>query len=106
MAPDPYNGLASLYHYHLFDWLQNQDHLGDMIAVPTKVIFHLQHHHESSHIFLFLHTDFQGHLYSNANGKAQVEFYTSDNNTSYTISVTGLTAGGEIIHKKLSIQRK
>ena len=47
-----------------------------------------------------------GHLYSNANGKAQVEFYTSDNNTSYTISVTGLTAGGEIIHKKLSVQRK
>ena len=46
-----------------------------------------------------------GHLYTNANGKAQVEFYTGDVNTNYTISVTGITASGEIIQKKASIKR-
>jgi len=46
-----------------------------------------------------------GHLYTNPNGKAQVEFYTGDVNTNYTISVTGVTASGEIIQKKASIKR-
>jgi hypothetical protein len=46
-----------------------------------------------------------GHLYSNPKGKAQVEFYTGDVNTNYTISVTGITASGEIIQKKASIKR-
>lgn len=46
-----------------------------------------------------------GHLYTNPNGKAEVEFYTGDISTSYTISVTGLTASGEMIHKKINIKR-
>jgi hypothetical protein len=46
-----------------------------------------------------------GHLYTNPNGKARVEFYTGDVNTNYTISVTGITASGEIIQKKASIKR-
>jgi len=46
-----------------------------------------------------------GHLYTSPNGKAQVEFYTGDVNTNYTISVTGITASGEIIQKKASIRR-
>jgi hypothetical protein len=46
-----------------------------------------------------------GHLYTSPNGKAQVEFYTGDVNTNYTISVTGITASGEIIQKKASIKR-
>ena len=46
-----------------------------------------------------------GHLYTNLNGKAQVEFYTGDVNTNYTISVTGITASGEIIQKNASIKR-
>ena len=46
-----------------------------------------------------------GHLYTNPNGKAQVEFYTGDVNTNYTISVTGITASGEIIQKNASIRR-
>lgn len=46
-----------------------------------------------------------GHLYTNLNGKAQVEFYTGDVNTNYTISVIGITASGEIIQKKASIKR-
>jgi hypothetical protein len=46
-----------------------------------------------------------GHLYTNPNGKAQVEFYTGDVNTNYTIFVTGVTASGEIIQKKASIKR-
>jgi len=46
-----------------------------------------------------------GHLYTSANGKAQVEFFTGDVNTNYTISITGITASGEIIQKKASIKR-
>ena len=46
-----------------------------------------------------------GHLYTSPKGKAQVEFYTGDVNTNYTISVTGITASGEIIQKKASIKR-
>jgi hypothetical protein len=46
-----------------------------------------------------------GHLYTNPNGKAQVEFYTGDINTNYTIQVMGITASGEIIEKKASIKR-
>jgi len=46
-----------------------------------------------------------GHLYTNPNGKAQVELYTGDVNTNYTISVLGITASGEIIQKKASIKR-
>ena len=46
-----------------------------------------------------------GHLYTNPNGKAEVEFYTGDVNTNYTISVLGITASGEIIQKKASIKR-
>jgi len=44
-------------------------------------------------------------LYTNPNGKAEVEFYTGDVNTNYTISVLGITASGEIIQKKASIKR-
>ena len=46
-----------------------------------------------------------GHLYTNPNGKAQVEFYTGDVNTNYTISVTGITASGEIIPKAVQLQQ-
>jgi len=46
-----------------------------------------------------------GHLYTSPNGKAQVEFYTGDVNTNYTISVRGITASGEIIQRKASIKR-
>ena len=46
-----------------------------------------------------------GHLYTNPNGKAEVEFYTGDVSTNYTISVLGITASGEIIQKKASIKR-
>ena len=46
-----------------------------------------------------------GHLYSNAKGNAKIEFYTGDINTTYTITVTGITNGGNIIYKKSSFKR-
>ena len=46
-----------------------------------------------------------GHLYTSSKGKAQVEFYTGDVNTNYTISITGITETGEIIQKKATIKR-
>ncbi len=46
-----------------------------------------------------------GHVYSNPNGKANVEFYTADLPTTYTITVTGITASGDLIYKKAKIRR-
>jgi TonB-dependent Receptor Plug Domain len=46
-----------------------------------------------------------GHVYSNPNGKATVEFFTADLPTTYTITVTGVTASGDIIYKKAKINR-
>ena len=44
-----------------------------------------------------------GHLYTNPNGKAEVEFFTSDAKTTYTVTVTGVTASGEIIYKQVKL---
>jgi len=43
-----------------------------------------------------------GHLYTNLNGKASISFYTSDNPNNYTIQITGVTVTGEPINKKLT----
>jgi len=43
-----------------------------------------------------------GHLYTNLNGKASISFYTSDNPNNYTIQITGVTVTGEQINKKLT----
>jgi TonB-dependent SusC/RagA subfamily outer membrane receptor len=45
-----------------------------------------------------------GHLYTNEKGKAHMQFYTTDDSTQYTIQLVGLTATGDIIFKKQSIQ--
>ncbi len=44
-----------------------------------------------------------GHIYTNPNGKAEVEFFTSDAKTTYTVTVTGVTASGEIIYKQVKL---
>ena len=46
-----------------------------------------------------------GHLYTNKNGKANVSFYTSDRNTSYTVKIKGVTVTGELIDKQIKINR-
>ncbi len=43
-----------------------------------------------------------GHLYTNLNGKASISFYTSDSPNSYTINITGVTVTGEQINKQLT----
>ena len=45
-----------------------------------------------------------GHLYTNEKGKAHMQFYTADDSTQYTIQIVGLTATGDIIFKKQTIQ--
>lgn len=45
-----------------------------------------------------------GHLYTNEKGKATIQFYTSDNTSNYTVQIVGLTATGDIIYKKQTIQ--
>ena len=60
-------------------------------------------------------TDFQdsrytlywnGHVYTNAKGKAVLSFFTSDAAGTYTITVSGITVNGDIIYKQASFKRK
>jgi hypothetical protein len=46
-----------------------------------------------------------GHLYTNPKGKATVSFYTSDSQSNYTVTVTGVTVTGELIDKQIKIGR-
>jgi TonB-dependent SusC/RagA subfamily outer membrane receptor len=46
-----------------------------------------------------------GHVYTDAKGKAELKFYTADAATTYTVTVTGITADGDIIYKKASFRR-
>jgi hypothetical protein len=45
-----------------------------------------------------------GHLYTNKNGKATVSFYTADRKTSYTVKITGVTVTGALVEKELKIK--
>jgi TonB-dependent Receptor Plug Domain len=40
---------------------------------------------------------------TDANGEAAINFYTADNATNYTVTVTGLTANGELVYKRVVI---
>ena len=44
-----------------------------------------------------------GNLAVDAKGQADIHFYTSDKPSNYTITVTGLTASGEIVYKQATI---
>jgi hypothetical protein len=46
-----------------------------------------------------------GHLYTNPNGKATISFFTSDRKSDYTVIITGVTVSGELIEKKVKIKR-
>lgn len=46
-----------------------------------------------------------GHVYTNPNGKANISFYTSDSQTPYSIKITGVTVTGEWIEKTIKINR-
>ncbi len=46
-----------------------------------------------------------GHVYTNPNGKATVSFYTSDSPSNYTVTITGVTIAGDIIESKVKIKR-
>jgi hypothetical protein len=45
-----------------------------------------------------------GHLYTNLNGKASISFFSSDNPTNYTITITGVTVTGEPLYKKIKMK--
>lgn len=47
-----------------------------------------------------------GHVYTNDKGKAVVSFFTADASSTYTITVSGITASGDIIYKKATFRRK
>lgn len=46
-----------------------------------------------------------GHLYTNTNGKAVVSFYTADKNTNYTVKIKGITVTGAQVDKEIKIKR-
>lgn len=46
-----------------------------------------------------------GHLQTDDKGKVQLQFYTGDTRTTYLITLTGITAKGDIITKQMTISR-
>jgi TonB-dependent SusC/RagA subfamily outer membrane receptor len=46
-----------------------------------------------------------GNIITDAKGEATVNFYTSDNATNYSVTVTGITAKGDLIYKRIFISR-
>jgi hypothetical protein len=44
-----------------------------------------------------------GNLTTDANGEANINFYTADNATNYTITITGLTGKGDLVYKHVTI---
>jgi len=47
-----------------------------------------------------------GNLLTGTDGTASVDFYTADDATTYTIIVSGITANGEYISKRITVNRK
>lgn len=47
-----------------------------------------------------------GDILTDNNGNATLNFFTADSKTSYTITITGVTASGDILFKKLKMQRE
>ncbi len=43
---------------------------------------------------------------TDANGEADINFYTGDNFSNYTITISGSTAGGDIIYKRVNIANR
>ena len=44
-----------------------------------------------------------GNIVTDANGEANIHFYTADNATNYAVTITGLTAKGELVYKRFII---
>ena len=44
-----------------------------------------------------------GNIITNANGEADLSFYTADNAENYSITLTGLTENGELVYKRVTI---
>ncbi len=44
-----------------------------------------------------------GDIVTDANGEADISFYTGDNITNYTVTITGLTANGNMVYKRVII---
>jgi hypothetical protein len=47
-----------------------------------------------------------GPVFTDENGKASIQFFTADPNTTYTVTIKGITATGDIFLKRFSINRK
>ena len=47
-----------------------------------------------------------GGIVTDTNGEAYISFYTGDNVTNYTVIITGLTATGELVYKRVVIENK
>jgi hypothetical protein len=45
-------------------------------------------------------------VYTDSKGKAAISFFTGDVASTYTITVSGITAEGDIIYQKMNFSRK
>jgi hypothetical protein len=44
-----------------------------------------------------------GNISTDTDGEASINFYTADNVTNYTITITGLTSNGDLVYKRVTI---
>ena len=47
-----------------------------------------------------------GNVWTDTNGKASIKFYTADAKTTYTVTVMGVTAKGDLIMKQVTVARQ
>ena len=47
-----------------------------------------------------------GNMVTDTNGETNINFYTGDNVTNYTVTITGLTANGDLVYKRVVIGNK
>ena len=54
-------------------------------------------------LYVSKQTVIHGNITTDANGEANINFYTADNVTNYTIIITGLTEKGDLVYKRMTI---
>jgi hypothetical protein len=47
-----------------------------------------------------------GDIITNTDGKASLNFFTADKPTTYLMTITGITANGDKIYKRVTLSRK
>ncbi len=87
--------------YGTIQYYPKSYHMAPSFVVPEYDQLNIKHGNFKDHRPTIY---WNGHLLTNEKGKANLQFYTADDRTKYTIQLVGLTATGDIIFKKQTIE--